>query len=122
MYLGEASFQEVPVRLLTKLRHLASFSVLLLLASVHLAEAQQQVKVPKIGWLAPATPAVAAPNIEAFRQGMRELGYVEGKTFVLELRYGEARAERLSELARELVGLKVDVIVTATDIAIAAVK
>jgi len=53
---------------------------------------------------------------------LREFGYVEGKTFVLELRYGEARAERISELARELVSLKVDVIVTATDIAIAAVK
>jgi putative ABC transport system substrate-binding protein len=53
---------------------------------------------------------------------LRELGYVEGKTLVLELRYGEARTERLPELARELVGLKVDVIVTATDVAIAAVK
>jgi len=53
---------------------------------------------------------------------LRELGYVEGKTFVLELRYGEAKAERLPEIARELVGLKVDVIVTATDVAIAAVK
>jgi ABC-type uncharacterized transport system substrate-binding protein len=58
----------------------------------------------------------------AFRQGLRELGYVEGKTFVLELRHDEARAERLPELARELVGLKVDVIVTATDVTIAAVK
>jgi len=53
---------------------------------------------------------------------LRELGYVEGKPVVLELRYGEARFERLPELARELVGLKVDVIVTATDVAIAAVK
>ena len=86
------------------------------------AGAQQAKKMARIGYLAPATPAVAAPNIEAFRQGLRELGNVEGKTFVLELRYGEARAERISELARELVGLKVDVIVTATDIAIAAVK
>jgi hypothetical protein len=53
---------------------------------------------------------------------MRELGYVEGKTFVLELRYGEAKAERIAEFARELVGLKVDVIVASTDVAIAAVK
>jgi putative tryptophan/tyrosine transport system substrate-binding protein len=53
---------------------------------------------------------------------LRELGYVEGKTFVLEIRYGEGRAERIPELARELVGLKLDVIVTATDVAIAAVK
>lgn len=53
---------------------------------------------------------------------MRELGYVEGKTFVLEIRYGEARSERLPELARELVGLKVDVMVVATDGAIAMAK
>ena len=53
---------------------------------------------------------------------MRELGHVEGKTFVLEIRYSEARAERISELARELVGLKMDVIVASTDVVIAAVK
>jgi len=86
------------------------------------AEAQQPKKIAKIGLLAPSTPAAAAHLVEAFRQGMRELGYVEGKTFVLELRHGEARADRLPEIARELVGLKVDVIVTATDVAIAAVK
>ena len=85
-------------------------------------DAQQPKKIAKIGLLAPSTPAAAAHLVEAFRQGLRELGYVEGKTFVLELRYGEARAERISELGRELVGLKVDVIVTGTDVAIAAVK
>ena len=86
------------------------------------AEAQQLKKIAKIGYLLPSTPAAAAHLLEAFRQGLRELGYVEGKTLVLELRYGEAKTERLPELARELVGLKVDVIVTATDVAIAAVK
>ena len=86
------------------------------------AQAQQPKKIAKIGVLFPSTPAATARNIEAFRQGLRELGYVEGKNFVLELRYGEARAERISELARELVSLKLDVIVTATDMAIAAVK
>jgi putative ABC transport system substrate-binding protein len=85
-------------------------------------EAQQPKKIAKIGYLAPSTPAAAAHLVEAFRQGLRELGYVEGKNLVLELRHGEARAERLPELARELVGLKLDVIVTATDVAIAAVK
>src|SRR5262245_46982533 len=94
----------------------------LLLAAGPFAQAQQPKKVPKIGYLLPSTPAAAAHLLEAFRQGLRELGYVEGKTLVLELRYGEARTERLPELARELVGLKVDVIVTATDVAIAAVK
>ena len=93
-----------------------------LLAVAVIAEAQQPKKVAKIGYLLPSTPAAAAHLLEAFRQGLQELGYVEGKTLVLELRYGEARTERLPELARELVGLKVDVIVTATDVAIAAVK
>jgi putative ABC transport system substrate-binding protein len=101
---------------------LAYAFLVLILATIHLAEAQQPKKIAKIGVLAPSTPAAAAHLVEAFRQGLQELGYVEGKTFVLELRYGEARAERLPEIARELVGLKMDVIVTATDVAIAAVK
>ena len=87
------------------------------------AEGQQQApKIAKIGWLHPSTPGAVAHFLEAFRQGLRELGYVEGETFVLELRYGEVKAERLPDLARELVGLKVDVIVTATDVGIAAAK
>jgi len=85
-------------------------------------DAQQAPKIARIGYLDPVTPAASAHNVEALRQGLRELGYVEGKTFVLESRYGEARAERLPELARQLVGLKVDVIVTVTDVATAAVK
>jgi putative ABC transport system substrate-binding protein len=93
-----------------------------LLATVSPATAQQSKKIAKIGYLAPSTPAAAAHLVEAFRQGLRELGYVEGKTFVLEIRYGEGRAERIPELARELVGLKLDVIVTPTDVTIAAVK
>jgi len=92
------------------------------LATVSPADAQQPKKIAKVGFVLASTPAAAAHNVEAFRQGMRELGYVEGKTFVLELRYGEARAERIVEFARELVGLKMDVIVASTDVAIAAVK
>src|SRR5262245_39408509 len=94
----------------------------LALASFRLADAQQPKKMAKIAYLAPSTTEAAAPLVEAFRQGLRELGYVEGKTFVLELRYGEARAERFPEIARELVGLKLDMIVAATDVVIAAVK
>jgi putative ABC transport system substrate-binding protein len=96
--------------------------VLVLFAVAVIAEAQQPKKIARIGYLLASTPAAAAHNVEAFRQGMRELGYVEGKAFVLELRYGEARAERIAALARELAGLKVDVIVASTDVAIAAVK
>jgi ABC-type uncharacterized transport system substrate-binding protein len=100
--------------------NLALCAVLFALCSS--VDAQQPKKIAKIGVLSPSTPAAAAHLFEAFRRGLQELGYVEGKTFVSEFRYGEARAERLPELARELVGLKVDVIVTGTDVAIAAVK
>jgi len=97
-------------------------SVIAFVLGVGGAMAQQPKKIARIGYLFGSTPAATAHNIEAFRQGLRELGHVEGKTFVLELRYGEARAERFPEIARELVGLKMDVIVAATDVAIAAVK
>jgi putative ABC transport system substrate-binding protein len=102
----------------TAIRQLATF----FLTTTSLAHAQQPKKIVKVGVLFPSNPAAAAHLLGAFRQGLRELGYVDGKNIALELRYGESRAERISELARELVGLKVDVIVTATDLAIAAVK
>ncbi|HEU4340845.1 MAG TPA: ABC transporter substrate-binding protein [Candidatus Binatia bacterium] len=86
------------------------------------AEAQQPKKIARIAYLAPSTPAAVAHLIESFRQGLREHGYVEGKGFVLELRYGDGKAQQLPELARELVSLKVDVILTSTDGAIAVVK
>ena len=86
------------------------------------AGAQPAAKPAKIGFLIPSTPVAAAQNVEGFRRGLRELGHVEGKTFVLELRYGEARAERLPDLARELMRLQLDVIVTATDLSAGAVK
>ena len=93
-----------------------------LLSIAPFLEAQQPKKMAKIGVLFPSTSPATAHLFEAFRQGLRELGYIEGKTFVLEVRYGEARTERISDLARELVGLKMDMIVTGTDVAIAAVK
>ena len=93
---------------------------LVLVLSPLAADAQQATKLAKIGLLSITTPAVVAPNIEAFRQALRELGHVEGTTFVLEVRYGEGRVERLSELAHELVGLKLGVIVATSDVVIAA--
>jgi putative ABC transport system substrate-binding protein len=86
-----------------------------LLATPLAGGAQQVQKIPE-----PLTGA--AVLVEAFRQGMRELGYVEGKTFVLEARYGQGNSETLPQLARELVGREVDVIVAATDGPIAVVK
>jgi putative ABC transport system substrate-binding protein len=87
-----------------------------------LAVKAQAPKIPKIGFLAATSSTAAGHVVEAFRQALRELGYVEGKTVVLEIRYGEARPERLPELARELVGLKMDVIVAGADGGTAAVK
>jgi putative ABC transport system substrate-binding protein len=105
------------------MKNILSFLLLIALGVASMeAEAQQPRKIAKIGVLAPSNPSAAAHALEALRQGLRDLGYVEGKTVVLELRYGESKAERFPELARQLVGLKVDVIVTATDVAIAAVK
>jgi putative ABC transport system substrate-binding protein len=76
------------------------------------AEAQQSPKVPRIGFLSAASPSAIAARTEAFRQGLRELGYVEGKTIVIESRHVLGKLDRLSELAADLVRLKVDVIVT----------
>ena len=69
-------------------------------------------KVPRIGYLAAASLSAFATRTEAFRQGLRELGYVEGKNIIIEYRYAEGKLDRLPALAAELVRLKVDVIVT----------
>jgi putative ABC transport system substrate-binding protein len=76
------------------------------------ADAQQPAKIPRIGFLSSLSPAVVSDRMEAFRQGLRELGYAEGKNIVIEYRYAEGKTERLPELAAELVRLKVDVIIT----------
>jgi putative ABC transport system substrate-binding protein len=82
-------------------------------AAKAVAEAQQQPKkVPRIGYLNTASLSVLAERIEAFRQGLRELGYVEGKNIFIEWRHAEGNLDRLPALAAELVRLKVDVIVT----------
>jgi len=77
------------------------------------AHAQQPTKIPQIGLLFTATPSAAAARIEAFRQGLRELGYVEGKNILIEQRYAEGQLNHMNELAAELVRLKVAVIVTS---------
>ncbi len=77
------------------------------------AEAQQATKMPRIGYLNAVAPSTVSDRIEALRQGLRELGYVEGKNILLEYRYAEGKLERLPALANELIRLKVDVIVTS---------
>src|SRR5919108_2379137 len=84
----------------------------ILLAVAVIAEAQQPKKVPRIGVLRPERPGDAGGQalIDAFRQGLRELGYVEGKSIALEIRWSEGKRDRYSEFATELVRLKVAVI------------
>jgi putative ABC transport system substrate-binding protein len=94
----------------------------MLLALCFAAEAQQPKKVPRIGFLSAASPSAIAARTEAFRQGLRELGYVEGKSIVIEWRWAEGKFDRLPALAAELVRLKVDVIITAGPQATRAVK
>jgi putative tryptophan/tyrosine transport system substrate-binding protein len=84
-----------------------------LLAAPLAAEAQQTGKVPRIGFLSPASSTTAPHVVEAFRQGLRDLGYVEGQNIVVEYRYANGKAEALPDLAAELVSLEVDVIVAS---------
>jgi putative ABC transport system substrate-binding protein len=85
-------------------------------------EAQQAKKIPRIGYLTAASLSSNVARVEAFRQGLRELGYVEGKNIVIEWRSAESKLERQGELAAELVRLKVDVIVTSGPTATRAAK
>ena len=86
------------------------------------AVAQQPAKTPRIGALHPGAPAAVSQLAEAFKQGLREQGYVEGQNIVVERRFGDAKVERIAEIAAELVRLKVDLIVVAADVGITAVK
>jgi len=86
------------------------------------AEAQQPKKLPRIGYLTAGSASVAASNVEAFRQGLQQSGYVEGKDILVEWRYADGKRDRLRELADELVRMKVDVIVTASTPSIRAVQ
>src|SRR5262249_45307722 len=74
------------------------------------AKAQQPTKVARIGYLSPGDPVGRGYRTEAFRQGLKALGYIEGKNILIEYRYAWAKLDRLHELARELVRLEVDII------------
>ena len=86
------------------------------------AEAQPAGKVYRIGVLEPTSMALNAANLDAFRQGLRELGYVEGRNMRIEYRSADGRSERFPDLAAELVRLKVDVILTRGTPAVMAAK
>ena len=94
----------------------------LIAASVYPAQAQQRAKIHRIGFLVAATRSFFSARMEAFRQGLRELGYVEGKNVIIEYRYAEGKPDLLPALASELVQLKVDVIVTTGTPGVQAAK
>jgi len=87
------------------------------------ARAQQPAKLPTIGYLGAATLPSESQRMAAFVQRLRELGWIEGRTVVIDYRWAEGRGERMAEIAAEFVRLKVDVIfATATESALAAKK
>ena len=96
--------------------------LILLAGYVGTAEAQQATKVPRIGIVAGGDPSNPAPQVEAFRQGLRDLGYIEGKNILVEYRNHEGKVDRVPGLVAELVQLKVDVLVLSLLRAIHAAK
>jgi putative ABC transport system substrate-binding protein len=95
------------------IKFISSFPLIFVLfAAVPLVEAQQPKKVPRIAYLTGSYASSTAPRTRAFRQGLRELGYIEGKSIVIDSRFAEGKLDRLPALVAELLRLKVDVIVT----------
>jgi ABC-type uncharacterized transport system substrate-binding protein len=95
---------------------------MMLLAFAVIAEAQQAKKVSRIGFLGPFSESSLSTRRDAFLQGLRDLGYIEGKNITIEYRYTGGELDRLPELAGELVRLNVDVIVTAASSSVRAAK
>jgi len=93
-----------------------------LLGAVSFANAQQPAKVPRIGFLVAGPLSSYVTRIEAFQQGLRDLGYVEGKNIVIEYRYGQGKLDLLPSLVNELVQLKPDVLVVGALPAFRAAK
>jgi putative ABC transport system substrate-binding protein len=89
------------------------FAIVLILVGGVETRAQQQKKVPRIGYLSALEPARESARSKAIRLGLRELGYIEGQNLAIEYRYAEGKSNRAPELAAELVRLKVDIIVVA---------
>src|SRR5215475_4232753 len=84
----------------------------ILLVGATIAEAQQPGKIFRIGFLDPTNPSGMVVRVDAFRQELNKLGWIEGKNIAFEYRFAEYKSERIPELAAELVRLKVDLIVT----------
>ena len=99
-------------------RFVAAAAVMLLACSA-IAQAPRAPKAYRIGFVSPSSPG---PTFDAFRQGLRELGYVEGRNVVIEARFAEGRPERLPVLVAEVIGLKVDVLVVGSAVGTLAAK
>jgi putative tryptophan/tyrosine transport system substrate-binding protein len=94
-----------------------------ILGAIYLAEAQQPADIPRIGFVHSAgTPANPSPQFDAFRAGLQDLGYLEGKNILIDPRYAEGRLDRMPELVHDLVQQKVVVIVAPNNVAIQAAK
>lgn len=105
------------------LKSVGSFAIALTFAfGGTVAEAQQPKKVPRIGYLGTASPATASHHAQAFVQGLRDLGYVEGQNIVIEYRWAEGKLDRVPILVAELVNTKVDVIISSATPAIRSAK
>src|SRR5437588_11076559 len=100
---------------------IVTFTLSLLVVPL-LAMAQPVGKVRRIGMLIPGSASAFAPRIEAFRHGLRDLGYVEGRTITIEYRFAEGQADRLPALVAELIRLPVDVMVIDGNFAIRAAQ
>ncbi len=104
-------------------RILLSLTAVIVMAFAFQADAQQRGKIPHIGILSPSAPDRAPPeNLEAFRQGLRDLGYVEGRNIILEYRWAENREDQYPALVAELIRLKVDIIYTSSTPAVIVAK
>src|SRR2546423_15512986 len=86
------------------------------------AWAQPLKKVVRIGWLSPSSPSGFAPQLAAFRQGLRERGYIEGENIVIEYRFGGEGTDLVGDLAAELVRLRVDILIPVSWPAATAAK
>jgi len=104
-----------------RIRTMAFAALVIILMGAWVVEAQQETKMRKIGVLVSSSASLSASRNEALREGLRALGYVEGKNIVMEYKYAEGKLDRLPQLARELVDEKPDVIVVGgTAVAVAA--
>jgi putative tryptophan/tyrosine transport system substrate-binding protein len=102
-----------------RIGRIAALSALIALVAPHQAQAQN---APRVGWIFPGASAGNPPELAGFKEGLRELGYVEGRNIVVEYRFGENSAERLPEFATELARLNVSVIVAFGEHAIRTVQ